>query len=154
MYAPMNGLVPEVWRFINACNNNNNNNNNKHLCLDINCFTDSCHSSPCKHGGTCMITQAGYTCKCKYTLANETGFMGTHCEGKTSILDVSFNWTVEVICHVQCKCNRGITLELRSCACLHDARCVVGCLCARVCIDVHEWVPHLCVQKIELNDFF
>ena len=22
----MNGLVPEIWRFINACNNNNNNN--------------------------------------------------------------------------------------------------------------------------------
>ena len=21
----MNGLVPEIWRFINACNNNNNN---------------------------------------------------------------------------------------------------------------------------------
>jgi len=45
--------------------------------LDCICFTGTCHSSPCLHGGSCVIySPRGYTCNC-----SDTGFTGIHCEG-------------------------------------------------------------------------
>ena len=45
--------------------------------LDCICFTGTCHSSPCMHGGSCVLySTGGYTCNC-----SDTGFTGFHCEG-------------------------------------------------------------------------
>jgi len=39
--------------------------------------TDHCHSSPCRHGGTCVPLEAGYKCRC------DIEFQGPDCRHET-----------------------------------------------------------------------
>ena len=65
-----------------------------YICV-LNCpsFAGTCSSSPCMHGGTCVIvSKTRYMCNC-----SNSAFNGTHCEGSLYNPGFAFHWWVVMI---------------------------------------------------------
>ena len=46
---------------------------------------DNCMSNPCKNGGTCSNSDAGYVCSCAI------GFVGVNCDGEGRCIVIGFH---------------------------------------------------------------
>jgi len=75
-------------------------------CIDgyhgLNCETaDHCHSSPCRHGGTCVPLEAGYTCSC------DIEFQGPDCRVETPCNDHGKRCYNDGVCKRRSTANDG-----------------------------------------------